>query len=109
MRMAPAAEPGPPASTKRVITSFTPPSSKVTGAPILVVINGQNFVSTDKVLLAGGAAPTTFLSATQLRFTIGAEYETAMNYAVVVVVAPNYLTSDADASALVYYPLTPGS
>jgi subtilisin len=55
-----------------VVTSLSPASTLVGGAALTLTVNGSKFLASSIVRWNGASRPTTFVSATQLRASIGA-------------------------------------
>ena len=61
------------AAPNPTLTSLSPTSAAAGGPAFTLTANGTNFVSNSTVLWNGAAQPTTFVSATQLTASIGAD------------------------------------
>ncbi len=70
------------------IQSLSPAAAAVGGAPFTLTVSGDKFVSASVVRWNGSNRPTTFVSATQLRATIGAADIAAPGTALVSVSTP---------------------
>jgi hypothetical protein len=96
----------PPPNQTPTITSISPNSAVAGGAGFTLTINGTNFIASSLVNFEGSAAPTTFVSSTQLTAAIPASSISRMGTAPVTVENP---ASDGGFSTPVNFTIAAGS